>query len=226
MAEFTLNAESRKIEGKKVRQVRAKGLIPAIVYGHGIAPRMVAVPVIPFQKLYRAAGESSLVDLAVAGGSTVKVLIQDVQVHPLRGDFIHIDFLEVRMDEKLEADIMLSFVGESPAVKGLGGTLVKNAAHLKVRCLPAALVHEIAVDISGLKLFTDKIQVRDLVIPAGIEVLAPPPDETVAFIEEPRSEDEMKALETKPEAKIEEVKVATDEKKAEREKEKAEKKTE
>ena len=87
-------------------------------------------------------------------------------------------------------------------------------------------MHEIPVDISLLKIFTDKIQVRDLVIPAGIEVLAPPPDETVVFVEEPRSEDELKSLEATPEAKVEEVKVATDEKKAEREKEKEEKKKE
>lgn len=216
---LALNAQSRTKIGKQANQLRRDDLIPAVVYGHGFTPRNLSVAKVPFEKIYRQAGESSLVDLAIENEAPLKVLIADTQYDPLRGDVTHIDFRAVRMDEKLEAEITLRFVDESPAMKELGGTLVKNISHVKARCLPSALVHEINVSISTLKTFSDKIHIRDLVLPAGIEVLNPA-DETVVFVEEPRSEEELKALESTPEVKVEEVKVMTDEKKAEREKEK------
>lgn len=216
---FSLHAETRSETGKRVKWLRRKNFIPGVLYGHGITPRTVSVGKIPFVKLYRASGASSLVDLAIDEGQPVKVLIQDVQVDPLRGDVIHIDFREVRMDEKIETDIALRFVHEAPAVKELGGILVKNITHLKVRCLPSALVHEIPVSLALLKTFTDKIHVHNIPLPPDIEVLTPR-DEIVALVEEPRTEAELKELEAAPLAKVEEVKVLTEEKKAEREKEK------
>lgn len=220
----TLTAQSRTAIGKHAKQLRPKGLIPAVVYGHGFTPRNLSVAKIPFLKVYRQSGESSLIDLAIDEATPVKVLIADIQTDPLRGDVTHIDFREVRMDEKLEAEITLRFVDESPAVKELGGTLVKNINHLKVRCLPGALVHEIDVSLTSLGTFADKIHVRDVALPGGIEVLNPL-DETVVFVEEPRSEEEMKELEATPEVKVEEVKVIAEEKKVEREKEKEAEKT-
>lgn len=218
-----LEAQLRDKTGRRVRTLRKAGTIPAVVYGHGISPQNVQVGKIAFEKIYRQAGESSLVDLALAGGSPVKVLIADVQYDPLRGDVTHIDFRQVRMDEKLEADIALRFIDESPAVKELGGILVKNITHLKVRCLPSALVHEISVSLAPLKTFTDKIHVREIAVPSGIEVLTSP-EEIITLVEEPRSEEELKELEAAPavEAGVEQVKVIAEEKKAEREKEKVE----
>lgn len=218
---LTLTAETRQETGRRTNQLRKQGFIPAVMYGHGFAPQHLQVGKIAFQKLYREAGESTLVDLAVGSGAPMKVLIQDIQVDPLRGDVTHIDFRQVRMDEKLEADIELRFIDESPAVKELGGTLVKNMSHFKVRCLPSALVHEIDVSIAPLAAFENKIHVRDIALPDGIEVLHSV-DEVVAFVEEPRSEEEMKELESTPETGVEQVKVIAEEKKAEREKEKEE----
>ncbi len=217
---YLLEAQLRTETGRHCRGLRRRGFIPAVVYGHGFKPRTVSVPVTPFLKLYRAAGESSLIDLTLPETAPVKVLIQEIQMDPLRGDIIHVDFREVRMDEKLEAEISLCFKGEAPAVKELGGILVKNVTRLKVRCLPEALVPEIEIDLAGLKTFTDKIQVKEVALPVGMEVLAPPLEETVVLIEEPRSEEELKSLEAAPEVKIEEVKVATEEKRMEREKQK------
>ncbi|MBI4133412.1 50S ribosomal protein L25 [Candidatus Uhrbacteria bacterium] len=219
-----LEAQPRIATGRRVRGLRATGTIPAVVYGHGIPPQNVQVGKIPFEKIYRRAGESSLVDLALVGEKPVKVLIQDVQYDPLRGDVTHIDFRQVRMDEKLDAEVALRFIDESPAVKELSGILVKNITHLKVRCLPAALVSEIDVSLAPLKTFTDKIHVREIAVPSGMEVRTSA-DEIVALVEEPRSEEELKELEAPgaPEAGVEQVKVIADEKKAEREKEKVEK---
>lgn len=213
MDTFSIIAQLRTATGRRAKRVRAEGLIPAVVYGHGITPRNVSVIGNDFFKVYRAAGESSLVDLDVAGAESVKVLISEVQRDPLRGDVTHIDFRQVRMDEKLEAEIGLKFVGESAAVKELGGVLVKNMGHFKVRCLPGALVHEIEVSLDVLKAFGNKIHVSEVRVPEGIEVLHAP-DEVVVLVEEPRSEEELKDLSAAPEADVTKVEVAT-EKKAE-----------
>lgn len=214
MATFSITAQLRTATGRRAKRVRAEGLIPGVVYGHGITPRNISVTGNDFLKLYRAAGESSLVDLAVPGAATVKVLIADVQRDPLRNDVTHIDFREVRMDEKLEAEITLKFIGESAAVKELGGVLVKNMGHFKVRCLPGALVHEIEVSLDTLKVFGNKIHVSEVRVPEGVEVLHTQ-DEVVVLVEEPRSEEELKDLSTAPEAAdVTKVEVAT-EKKAE-----------
>lgn len=214
MTTFSITAQMRTETGRRAKRVRALGLIPAVVYGHGITPRNVSVIGNDFLKVYRVAGESSLVDLDMAGAESVKVLISEVQHDPLRGDVTHIDFRQVRMDEKLETEIGLKFVSESAAVKELGGVLVKNMGHFKVRCLPGALVHEIEVSLEPLKAFGNKIHVNEVRIPAGIEVLHAP-DEVVVLVEEPRSEEELTALAGTPEAAdVTKVEVAT-EKKAE-----------
>lgn len=218
---YELKAEIRQEVGKKVNNLRNSGKIPAVLYGHGIDSKNIAVEKISFVKVLARAGESSLVDLSIGGDASVKVLIQDLQYHPFTNEVNHIDFRQVRMDEKLETEIELLFVDESPAVKELGGVLVKNLSALQVRCLPSALVHEIKVSLSPLKIFEDKIHVRDIALPDGIEVLNDL-DEAIVLIEEPRSEEALKELEATPEAAVEDVKVATEEKKAEREKEKEE----
>jgi len=100
----------------------------------------------------------------------------------------------VKMTEKLRTEITLRFIGESAAVKELGGVLVKNLDHIKVETLPVDLVPEIPVDIARLKTFDDLIHVKDLAVPKGITVLDKE-DEVVALVTPPRSEEELAALE-------------------------------
>ncbi len=221
MDALNLQAKTREIKGKKVRALRAEGLIPAVVYGHGFESRSLAVDYRAFEKVFAKAGESSLVDLAVGDGAAVKVLIQDVHYDPLRSTFTHVDFRQVKMTEKLEAEIILKLVGEAPAVKEQGGILVRSLDAIRVRCLPGDLVHEIEVDITGLKNFDDSVKVADITPPKGMEFLARP-NAVIAVINKPISEEELAALEAKPEADVSAVKVATEEKKAERDAAKAE----
>jgi large subunit ribosomal protein L25 len=209
---YSLQAQTRtEIGGRRVNRVRAQGLIPAVVYGHGVEPTHLTVEGNNFVKLYRAAGESSLVDLSVADGASVKVLIQEVQMDPVRDEIRHIDFRQVRMDEKLETEIELEFTGEAPAVKAHGGILVKNMDAFSVRCLPGALVHEIQVSLEVLKNFSDRITVADVKVPEGIEVLHEP-TQAVVLVEEPRSEEEMKALDSEVEGDVSGVEVTTEKK--------------
>jgi len=163
-----------------------------------------------------------LVDLTIDSGAAHKVLIQDVQRDPLLGRILHVDFREVKMDEKLEAEIKLEFVGEAPAVKAHGGILVRAKEHVSVRALPGDLVHEITVDLSSLANINDSIKVGDLKVPMGIEILDGE-EEIVAVINEPISEAELAALDAAPTtADVSAVKVETEEKKAERAAEKEE----
>ncbi len=216
MEALSLQAQKREVTGKKVKKIRLEGQIPAVVYGHGVPSKNLAVDYRTFEKLFNKAGESSLIDLAVEGGDSAKVLIQDVTYNPMTDRITHVDFRQVNMTEKLEAEVILKFVGEAPSVKSMGAILVRNMDTVTVRCLPGALVHEIMVDISGLSKFEDRITVADLPVPAGVELLARP-EQIVVIANAPISEEELAAsLESKPEGDVTAVKAANEEKKAER----------
>ncbi len=206
MQTLTLNAEARTIRGRKNYALRENLQIPAVVYGPDMASTMITVGNTDFARTLRSAGESTLIDLVVAGAAPVKVLIGEVQRDPIRHDITHIDFRQVNMNKPIDAKIALNFIGESAAVKALGGTLVKALEDLEVRCLPGKLVHSIDIDLSKLATFEDNIAVRDLVIPEGMEVLTDA-DVTVALVEAPRSEEEMAALDAAVDTSVDKVEV-------------------
>lgn len=175
--------------------LRTSGLIPAVVYGPDIKPFSVAIPYQVFVSLYDKAGDSSIIDLSLEGSNEpTKVLVQDVQYDPVSGRVTHIDFRQINMKKEMTAPVEIIFVGESAAVKSLGGTLVKALSALNVKCLPQDLVGQIEVDISPLKTFTDTIRIGDISIPAGITV-TDSPDTTIAKVLAPLTEDQLKAME-------------------------------
>src|SRR3989344_3459354 len=204
MAEFTLQVKMREKAGKNLDTMRKQGSIPAVMYGHDTDPQMFWVQYVNFAKLYAKAGESSIIEVAPEKGKAVNVIVQDVQLDPLTSRFSHIDLFQVRMDEKLEAHIPLEFVGAAPAVRELGGILLKPVEEVLVSCLPKDLPHALIIDLSSLKTFDDHIQIKDLQIPAGVTVLAEA-DTTIALVEAPRTEAEMAALDEKVEADVTKV---------------------
>jgi large subunit ribosomal protein L25 len=197
METITLEAKKRTVVGKAVSQLREKGLLPAVMYGHKQEPVTLEVNEQAFLKAFRVAGESALIDLLIDGAPS-KVLIQEVAHDPLSDKIIHADFHKVSLTEKMRTKIPLVFIGESKAIKGLGGVLVKNLSELEVECLPTALVHEIPVDISKLDNFGDIIHLKDIVVPPGIAVLHIHGEDPIVSAAAPRSEEELKALEEKP----------------------------
>lgn len=198
MNELILEATSRELIGKKAKKLLKQGIIPAVIYGHKIKPQSLSVNYVDFKKLYEKAGESTIIDLKIGQKSSVKALIQDIQFSPKGYSFVHIDFHQVEMDEKLHTEVGLKFFGESKAVKEMGGTLIKNIDSLNIECLPKDLVHEIEVDISSLDSFDKSIKVKDINIPQGIKVLDDK-NEMIAIVEAPRVE-EVKKEEEKPSA--------------------------
>lgn len=198
---LSLKAKTREVKGKKVNLLRKQGKIPAVLYGHKIKPVNLVVDYSTFEKIFNQAGESTLVDLTIDDKKPVKVLIQDYQLEPATNQFIHVDFHQVRMDEKLHTEIALKFVGEALAVKESNGILVTNIDALEVECLPQDLVHEIEVDISSLKTFDDVIHVSDIKLPPKVMVLNVPAD-VVVLVQPPRTEEELKELEAKPKEEL------------------------
>ncbi len=207
-----LKAETREITGKKVKKLRKTGYIPAVLYGHGVKSLSLMVDAKEFNRAFKEAGETSLLHL-VLGGKKHNVLIHDLATGPLSGEILHVDFFEVKMDEKIKTKVPLVFVGESSAVKGEGGVLVKAMQEVELEALPQDLPKEIEVEISGLETFEDKIYIKDLKVSGSVKILADS-EEMVAAVAPPRSEKELAELEQKPVGEVGEVPVVGEEEKA------------
>ncbi|MDP3785163.1 MAG: 50S ribosomal protein L25 [bacterium] len=186
-----LKAEKREIIGKKVRNLRKQGKIPAVVYGAGDKGALLQIEARDFEKVFREAGESSLVELEI-GQDRKNVLIHEVAFDPIKDTPVHVDFLAVRLDKPIRVKVPLIFEGESPAVKNLGGVLVKVRHELEVEALPKELPHEIKVDLGQLQKLEDKFMVSDLKLSRGVKVIGDK-DEVLALAETPRVEEEVSA---------------------------------
>ncbi len=186
----TLKAQKRNTKEKKPQGVQS---VPAVLYGRGISTISLWVSEKKFNNAYNQVGESAIFKLDIEG-DTRSVLIKEVQRDPLSDEVQHVDFYQVRMDEEIEAEIDLVFRGESPAVKELGGVLVKNMDTVEVRCLPGDLPKNFEVDISRIKTFDDYIYVKDLLFPDKVETLIDP-ETVIAMVSPPRTEEELAELE-------------------------------
>jgi large subunit ribosomal protein L25 len=204
MEKVILEAKTRTVFGRKTNKSRKEGIIPAVVYGKGIAGTNIWVKLLDFKRLIKKSGESTVIDLKIDEKDNRNVLIYDTQKDPVRDTYVHIDFFQVRMDEEIETEVELEYIGEAPAVKELGGVLVKNIDAIKVKCLPADLPSSIEVNIASLKTFEDRICLGDLNISKKIE-LSIDLETVVALVSEPRSDDEMSSLETKVDGDVTKV---------------------
>lgn len=196
---YSLVATKRSEKGSKSRE---KGQIPGTVYGKGTESVSVAVEYVPFVKLYRTAGEASLIDLDINGENQGKVLVQDVQHDPVSDEIIHIDLRRIDMNKAMTATVQLVFIGEAPIIKEAGGTLVTALQEVEVECLPKDLVSRIEVDISKLKTFDDSIAVKDLSVPSGIKITTPEESTLVVKATPAMTEEEIKALEEASKAPV------------------------
>lgn len=203
---MTFSIQAKKRTDRSADELRASRLIPAVIYGPQLPATSVAVEYRGFETLYRDAGESSLIDVDMEGGQPVKAIVQAVQYEPIKGKIVHVDFRQIDMTKEMTATVELNFVGESSAVKDLGGTLIKTAESVTVRCLPQNLVGKIDVNISVLASFTDLIHISDLTLPAGITI-EQDPSMVLAKVAAPLTEDQLKAMEEAGPKSIEDVEV-------------------
>ncbi len=192
MAKESIKMEvSTRTKEESPKELVRNGMVPAVLYGAHLKENAIfKIAHNTIKKVFERAGESTLIDMIVDGKeSEKKVLIKDIQRDPVKGDLIHVDFYEVNMNEPINASIQLNFIGESNAIKNLGGSLIKDADEIEVKCLPGDLVNHIDVDISKLNELGDTIHIKDLNIPEGMEV-AQDPDGMVAIVVEPKEEKE------------------------------------
>lgn len=220
MEKINLIAKKRDLVGKKVKQLRKQGQLPAVFYGQGEEGQNIIISLGDFKKVYKKAGTSSLIDLEIDDAKSVKTLIKRIQLNPVTDQPIHVDFYKIKMDEAITTSLPLNFIGESAAVKEMEGNLITNKDSIEVECLPADLVSHIDIDISRLATFDDVIKISDLVIPGNIKVLDDL-EETVVLVTPPRSEEELAQMEQEAAADTEKTQIEKME--AEAEAEKAEK---
>jgi large subunit ribosomal protein L25 len=182
-----LSARPRTDVGRNsVKHLRTRGVVPAVIYGHKDQPANLELNTREIAAVLKhAIGENILVELDIAGTPKLS-LIQEVQHHPVRGDILHVDFLEVAMDEVLHTEVPVEPFGEADGVKNYGGLLEHSLRSLAIECLPKDLPELIRVDVSALGL-NQAIHVRDLVLPAGVKATSDA-DLTVFIVAEPKVE--------------------------------------
>lgn len=207
----SLTVKARKDLGKKVKNLRDKGILPGVLYGPKTESIPLEIDLKEFEKVFKTAGESSLITLNL-GTKKFLVLVHSLELDVLSKKPRHVDFYQPNLDEEITADIPLVFEGEAPAIKDLGGTLVKNIHELEIKALPQNLIHEIKIDISKLKTFEDKLLVKDLEVPKEVKILKDP-EAIIAFVSQLEKIEE--ELEKPIEEKVDQVEKVEEKKKEE-----------
>lgn len=162
---ITLKSEKRDIFGRKVSRLRKAGKIPANIFGKKIESSAILIDNKEFAEVFEKAGETQIIDL-----SGKPVLVSNVQVDPISGDYLHIDFRQVDLKEKIEAKVPVEVEGESPAEKQNLGTVVQQLHEIEVEALPADLPEKIMVDATLLTEVDQTIFVKDLKVSKDVEI--------------------------------------------------------
>ena len=186
MATASLSAETRSDRGKGVaRKLRAAGRVPAVVYGHAREPQSLSLVARDLEKLLSSIAAGSTVIELTLGGATTKTLIREVQRHPFKKQIMHVDFQELVAGEKVIVDVPLVFVGIPEGVR-LSGALLEQILHsIEVRVDPSDIPNHIDVDVTHLAM-GHSLHVRDIALPAGLEVLSDE-DATICAVIAPRA---------------------------------------
>lgn len=185
-----LAAEKRTVLGKKVKTLRSEGLVPGVMYGHDFDSLSLQFDVHDLRHLLQHVGGSQLVAIKVKGQDEPEMaLVRDVQRDPIMGTFLHVDFYRVDMSERITAEVPLLTTGTSPIIEEREGILLQGLSSIEIECLPGDLVDALEVDLSELEEVGQGIYVRDLAVPAGIDVLTEPDEMIVRIV--PLEEEEV-----------------------------------
>jgi len=183
---LTLSASNRTVLGKKVKRLRREGVLPANVYGRGVDSTAIQLDGRDFRRAIREAGIRSMFELAIEGEPEARhVLVRGLDREGGTGDPIHVDFYQVDLNRPIQTTTNVRLVGIPPAVTDLGGTLLQNLETIAIRCLPLDIPEAIELDVSSLVSFEMSLNVGDLAVPEGVEVLAAS-DIGVATVDAPR----------------------------------------
>jgi large subunit ribosomal protein L25 len=184
MEAFELKTNTRVVLGKKTRLLRRQGLTPSHLFGHDIKSQSLQCSTAELEHIVAKAGTTRLIGLRI---DDIKkphmVFIREIQKDPISGQIIHIDFYQVKMTEKMTANIPLILTGQAPALKGKGRILAQPLTHLSVECLPEKLPPYVKVDISSLEEMDDAIYVKDILLDPEVTIVSDP-EQLVAKVSE------------------------------------------
>jgi large subunit ribosomal protein L25 len=210
MDKIELKVANREILGKKVKHLRRQGITPVHVFGHGIESLALQCDTKELERVLSQAGQTRLVNLKLAKEKKPRtVVVREFDRDWRRGQLVHVDFYQVRMEEKLRLEIPIVLIGEAPALKAKTNMLDHELGTLTVECLPAKIPNSFEVDISSLAELDQAIRVKDITLDKDISVLNNP-DLVVAKISlrpvekvEEKVVEEAVAAEAEAEAKAE-----------------------
>ena len=182
-----LTATARANTGKgAARQARFRNQVPAVIYGHGRETQPLSVDALALEKaLTGIEPESTLIDLTVDGKKS-RALIREIQRHPLRPDIIHVDFYEIKADEKVTLKVPVHLVGTADGVRNAGGVLDQVTREVEIEVLPENIPDRVELDVSALKI-GDSLHVSALSIPNAVILTGA--DLTIATVVPPRAEE-------------------------------------
>lgn len=189
MTRIKLTAETRTELGRAVKKLRRVGRVPANVFGRKITSFAVSIDAKEFKQVFSKAGETGLVDLVV-DGKAHPVLVSEVQIHPVTGLVIHVDFHEVDLTEKVTATVPVELIGEAPAIKNGVGTMVQQMDEIEVQALPADLPEKFEVDITGLTDIDSAVYVKDITFDSEKVTIETDMEQIIAKISEQQKEEE------------------------------------
>lgn len=217
MAQIKLTVDKRTLSGRKVKRLRKEGLLPANVYGKKIDSIAIQVDYKTFLKTLHEAGETNVIYLEL-DKKEIPVLVHNAQKDPVTDNFIHVDFFNVDLTQKVTAQVPVELSGESEAEKLGLGTVVQYISEIEVEALPTDLPDSIKADISILKTLEDIVLVKNLKVSSQVEIKNDP-EQIIAKIEETQKEEEPVAVPEGEAVKGEEKKEETTETPAEENKE-------
>jgi large subunit ribosomal protein L25 len=189
MDQVTLRAEARTDSGSRpAKRLRRRGLVPAVVYGRGLDPLSVTVSARElYSALHTEAGANALINLEVGGEDSVLTVAREIQRHPARGEISHLDFIKVSLDEAIEAEVGVEFVGEPIGVRDEGGIVEAIEVSVTIEALPTQIPSSIRLDISGMGI-GDTLTIADLPEIDGVTYVADPERPLVSVLV-PRAEE-------------------------------------
>lgn len=199
MEKFTLKADRRKITGRKVKTLRKEGILPANVFGKKVKSLALQVKLADFVDIFKKAGETGIVYL-----NERPVLISNIQKSPVSGLPIHVDFHQIDLKEKVEADVPVEVVGESSIEKQGLGTVVQYIDEVSVEALPMDLPEKFEIDASTLIEVDQAVYVKDLKVDRTKVEIKLDAETILVKVEPPQKEEVAPVVET-PAAEAEAV---------------------
>jgi large subunit ribosomal protein L25 len=182
MNKFNLKAEKRTVLGSKAKKLRRQGIIPSNVFGKTIESQAIQVSQVEFNRVYKEAGETSLIWLKLEGEDKERpTLVTAVTNNPITGDKLHVDFHQVNLKEKVNANVPVEVVGEAQMIKDGLAVLDNNLHEIEVEALPTDIPESIIFDISVLKEIGDHLKVSDVKLPEGVTLVTDPEATVVAL---------------------------------------------